>query len=971
MNCTLQNEHEMNQGESTSDTAANIEDRKKISGVVISYNRVDLIGTCLRALSFVDELVVVDKSSNDGTAELAATIADRVVVVPWSPVVEETRSFAISQSTHQWVLCLDDDECLSVEAIQFIQRELLAPRARVYMLAQRHYILGIHDERAYYWPEYQPRFFHRGAMTFSQTVHGGAKFDESQVFLVPYQDGACMHHLSHKNVAQWIEKANRYTSNSDRVRAVHVGNDLVAFAHDSIDRYVSASRIEDRSEYPAAVAVLRSVYDIIDRLKSWEEELGLDGDRAFRQRCDQLDAAYSRAFGLAREGAMRIEHASAEKASVSRLGVSPVDEVLVRSVDALREALRSLRAAAEEERSVTRDALERARRELLGARDEFATAHGQWRADLDNSERARMAGELREQDLKRQLATFSTALKETLENLDVAKAQHAELLQAQLQERVQNQLQAADVQRLLDETRIQLHSTLTSSSWRFTAPLRRVATRYPGAVARLKRFVSRHPGARRMAGRVARLGLRLLSGPSAAQEGKGHMPAPAAALFDAAPEINEDKFKVEFLGAVDGQISQPFKAKESKGRLLSVGHVLPYPPRAGNEYRIHQMLTWFAREGWDVLLVVCPLPNDVITDRQFHEAAAVYPQLVICEHGGRVRHNLFVYRAALSDLAGARPRNWRMELAEDAGTEGLSPALLETIRNFSPDFLLELLVKLDGAYLPKVLLAEYVFMTRAFARVRSDVVKVVDTHDVFSTKAAKVEEHGVSDGLAMTEADESMLLNRADILIGIQPGETRDLARLAPQRKVVNVGVDFSVNDCTSGLPEDLIVLLVGANNPMNVKGLRDFLRFSWPLIRREVPLAQFYVVGGVGSALRVVPDGVSLLGRVENLADAYRLARVVINPAVAGTGLKIKTVEALCHLRPLVTFPAGIDGIDEKAAPFCHVATNWFEFAMHVAELLARDPSPTERASQAEILARAFSAETIYAELAKALDDI
>src|ERR1700692_3222882 len=94
-------------------------ERQQISAVVISYNRVDLIGTCLRALSFADELLVVDKSSTDGTAELAATLAARVVTVPWSPTVEETRSFAVGLCTYDWILCLDDDECLSVEAIQF------------------------------------------------------------------------------------------------------------------------------------------------------------------------------------------------------------------------------------------------------------------------------------------------------------------------------------------------------------------------------------------------------------------------------------------------------------------------------------------------------------------------------------------------------------------------------------------------------------------------------------------------------------------------------------------------------------------------------------------------------------------------------------------------------------------------------------------------------------------------------------
>ena len=185
--------------------------RPPLSAVVISYNRADTIRTCLTALTFADELIVIDKSSTDGTAEIAKEIADKVYVTPWSPVVEETRAFAIARCTHDWILCLDDDECLSVEAIRFVEHELMAPRADTYFLPQRHYICGIHDEAAYYWPDEQARFFHRGAVDFRATVHGGTVFKSTRIYRVPPDDGVCIHHLSHRNVHHWIEKTNRYT----------------------------------------------------------------------------------------------------------------------------------------------------------------------------------------------------------------------------------------------------------------------------------------------------------------------------------------------------------------------------------------------------------------------------------------------------------------------------------------------------------------------------------------------------------------------------------------------------------------------------------------------------------------------------------------------------------------------------------------------------------------------------------------
>src|SRR5690348_12811641 len=91
-----------------------------LSSVVITYNRVGVVETCLRSARFADELIVVDKGSTDGTAEIGRRMADRFVQVPWSPTVEETRADAISLATAPWVLSLDDDECLNAKAIEFV-----------------------------------------------------------------------------------------------------------------------------------------------------------------------------------------------------------------------------------------------------------------------------------------------------------------------------------------------------------------------------------------------------------------------------------------------------------------------------------------------------------------------------------------------------------------------------------------------------------------------------------------------------------------------------------------------------------------------------------------------------------------------------------------------------------------------------------------------------------------------------------
>src|SRR3974390_615535 len=68
---------------------------------------------------------------------------------------------------------------------------------------------------------------------------------------------------------------------------------LIAFAHARIDHGLNRTRDATPGGYPATVALLRATYDLIDRLKGWEEESGLDGAGEFRRICNELDAAYS------------------------------------------------------------------------------------------------------------------------------------------------------------------------------------------------------------------------------------------------------------------------------------------------------------------------------------------------------------------------------------------------------------------------------------------------------------------------------------------------------------------------------------------------------------------------------------------------------------------------------------------------------------------------------------------------------
>ena len=123
-------------------------------------------------------------------------------------------------------------------------------------------------------------------------MHGGINLRSERIERIEAESPIFIEHLSHVDTAQWIERTNRYTSQADRVGVATEGDSLVDFAHGRIDHWLARSRDSDGNDYLAAVGLLRAIYDMVDRIKSWEAQRGLGGAGAFQARCEMLQRAY-------------------------------------------------------------------------------------------------------------------------------------------------------------------------------------------------------------------------------------------------------------------------------------------------------------------------------------------------------------------------------------------------------------------------------------------------------------------------------------------------------------------------------------------------------------------------------------------------------------------------------------------------------------------------------------------------------
>jgi len=290
--------------------------------------------------------------------------------------------------------------------------------------------------------------------------------------------------------------------------------------------------------------------------------------------------------------------------------------------------------------------------------------------------------------------------------------------------------------------------------------------------------------------------------------------------------------------------------------------------------------------------------------------------------------------------------------------------------SFCPDALCRLALFLDGALEePAVFITNYVWTTRYLSSLRPETLSVIDTHDMFSSKTEKVESLGVEGELQLSAEQERDLLLRGDALLAIQAGEAAAFRKLLPERRVITAGVDF---DCRMQPFRDgtdaPVLALIGSANAMNVKGINDFFRFAWPIIQRDQPGVTLRVAGAIGQSIPRDMSGVEWVGVLDSLEEFYAGCDIVINCTPAGTGLKIKTIEALAHGRRVVAWPLGVEGVSEKLLPLCHVARDWYDFARQVGEALDASVSGFSEQIQRSIEA-ALSSSLVYAELGDVID--
>jgi polysaccharide biosynthesis protein PslH len=207
------------------------------------------------------------------------------------------------------------------------------------------------------------------------------------------------------------------------------------------------------------------------------------------------------------------------------------------------------------------------------------------------------------------------------------------------------------------------------------------------------------------------------------------------------------------------------------------------------------------------------------------------------------------------------------------------------------------------------------FLMPAARRLAGGAPVLLDTHDLQARQFALINERmpwlRPRVGYEAMLAQELDAMRGADLILHLNAQEAVDFESLLPGKRHA---LNYPPTPPAPTGPGGPDIVIVSSNNSGNVESLIWFLREVAP----KAPAVRVKIAGNVDSGVRARAPELHaahrdwFLGRVGDPGAIYANARLVLLPTTAGTGLSIKTVEALSSGLPIIATPQALRGMGD-----------------------------------------------------------
>jgi len=263
----------------------------------------------------------------------------------------------------------------------------------------------------------------------------------------------------------------------------------------------------------------------------------------------------------------------------------------------------------------------------------------------------------------------------------------------------------------------------------------------------------------------------------------------------------------------------------------------------------------------------------------------------------------------------SRPDHW---LLDDFYVDSLDDELQRLFEDFEFD----------------VCMVHYVWFSKAFLKVPAGVPRVLLTHDRFGDRHLDFLRQGQAPAWFYTSVEEEARgLARADHVVAIQDAEA-EYFRSITDRAVRVLGMLTPSRFQTPALPIGKPRAgFVASANPTNLHSATLLAKAL-----QENPDAfnsfEFVIGGALSRAAFQGSSNFTKLGHVDDIPAFYGSLGVAINPNVGGSGLKIKSVEALSYGLPMLGTTEAMLGLPVEIAE--HKCASVEELVGHLQRIAA-----------------------------------
>lgn len=179
----------------------------KISATIIVKNEETNIHDCLNSLDFVDEIVVVDSGSSDGTESICRACPKvKFFSYPWAGFGKQ-KNIAAGLAVNDWILNIDADERVTPELRTSIMNADY-DRFAAFRMARENYFGKRWIRRCGWYPDDKIRLYHRKHAAFSEkVVHEGVETSAKVDML-----GGNLKHFTYSDIADYVVRMDRYST---------------------------------------------------------------------------------------------------------------------------------------------------------------------------------------------------------------------------------------------------------------------------------------------------------------------------------------------------------------------------------------------------------------------------------------------------------------------------------------------------------------------------------------------------------------------------------------------------------------------------------------------------------------------------------------------------------------------------------------------------------------------------------------